>query len=168
MTKFSTLRSRISTKPVVITFLSIIAISMSSMAAQPGSESHINEAIGKAYAAYGVSEAVRAGDFLFIGGIVAFDDEGKVIAPGDGITQVEVVYNYIAKILADHGATARNVVKETHFVNNMEEFFAGAPTRIKFYDDAGAAYPTSVAAQVAGLVDPGLVFEVELVAYLGE
>lgn len=138
------------------------------MSAEPGSESHINEAIGKAYAEYGVSEAVRAGDFLYIGGIVAFDDEGKVIAPGDGKTQVEVIYNYIKKILADHGATAKNIVSETHFINNMDEFFAGAPIRIKFYDDAGAAYPTSVAAHIAGLVDPGLVVEVQLVAYLGK
>ncbi len=60
----------------------------SCMAAQPGSESHINEAIGKAYADYGVSEAVRAGDFLYIGGIVAFNDEGQVIAPGNGKKQM--------------------------------------------------------------------------------
>lgn len=145
-----------------------MAFLSAAMAAQPGSESHINEAIGKAYAAYGVSEAVRAGDFLYIGGIVAFDDEGKVIAPGDGKKQMEVLYGYIKKILADHGATAKNIVSETHYVNNMDEFFAGAPIRIKFYDDAGAAYPTSVAAKVAALVDPGLVVEIQLVAYLGE
>ena len=168
MTLPSTLTSRLPGMLTAIVFSSFLTFTSDSMAAQPGSESHINEAIEKAYAEYGVSEAVRAGDFLYIGGIVAFDDEGKVIAPGDGKTQVEVVYKYIEKILADHGATARNVVSETHFVNNMEEFFAGAPTRIKFYDDAGAAYPTSVATQVAGLVDPGLVFEVELVAYLGK
>ncbi len=50
----------------------------------------------------------------------------------------------------------------------MEEFYAGAPIRIKFYDDAGAAYPTSVATKIAGLVDPGLVVEIQLVAYLGD
>lgn len=89
------------------------------MAAQPGSESHINEAI-KAYASYGVSEAVRAGDFLYIGGIVAFDDEGNVIAPNDGVKQMEVIYGYVKKILAGHGATAKNIVDETHYAGNME------------------------------------------------
>ena len=168
MKEFSAQSRRIPGVLAAITFSCILTFAFGSMAAQPGSESHINEAIGKAYAEYGVSAAVRAGDFLFIGGIVAFDDEGAVIAPGDGKAQVEVVYRYIEKILADHGATARNVVKETHFITNMDEFFAGAPIRIKFYDDAGAAYPTSVATQVAGLVDPGLVFEIELIAYLGE
>lgn len=163
----SILDSRVLKLIAGILLYSMFSLSNTARAAQPGSESHINEAIGKAYASYGVSEAVRAGDFLFIGGIVAFDDEGKVIAPNDGVKQMEVIYGYIKKILADHGATARNVVNETHFANNMDQYFAGAPVRLKFYDDAGAAYPTSVLTKVAGLVDPGLVVEIKVIAYLG-
>ena len=43
----------------------------------------------QAYGEYGVSVAVRAGDFLCIGGLVAFNDDGSVFAPNDGKRQTE-------------------------------------------------------------------------------
>ena len=61
MTLLSAQLSRVPNILAVVIFSSILTFAFSSMAAQPGSESQINEAIGKAYAEYGVSAAVRAG-----------------------------------------------------------------------------------------------------------
>jgi enamine deaminase RidA (YjgF/YER057c/UK114 family) len=72
------------------------------------------------------------------------------------------------QLLAAHGATLENVVSETHYVTNWDEFFKGAAVRIKAYDDAGAAYPTSVAFEANSLAESGLVVEVQAVAYLGD
>jgi 2-iminobutanoate/2-iminopropanoate deaminase len=138
-----------------------------SFAAEPGMVTHVNEAIAKQYAAYGVSEAVRAGDFLYIGGIVAFADDGSVLAPNDGKVQLEVIYKRIKQLLKANSATAKNVVSETLYVTDWSRFLDGAAARLNFYDEIGAAYPTAVAFEVRSLAAPGLVVEVQVVAYLG-
>ena len=38
---------------------------------------------------------------------------------------------------------------------------------MKFYDDDGAAYASAVGQQVVSLAVPGLVMEVQMVAYIG-
>ena len=60
-------------------------------AAEPGSETQM-KGLEQLYTDFGVSAAVRAGDFLYIGGIVALDGEGGVMGPYDGKRQFEVVY----------------------------------------------------------------------------
>ena len=136
-------------------------------AAEPGSAFHTSEALGAVYKQYGASQAVRAGNFLFIGGIVAMADDGSTIAPHDGAAQAEIIYGYIAQLLAAHGADARNVVSESLYVANYDEYWKGAPVRQKFYDDAGAAYPSTVGFQVVKLSADDYVFEVHLTAYVG-
>mgnify|MGYP003389619739 CR=1 FL=1 len=54
-------------------------------AAQPGSVSPVCDGLGEAYKTYGASQAVRSGDLLYIGGIVAMADDGATIAPHDGV-----------------------------------------------------------------------------------
>lgn len=137
-------------------------------AAEPGTATAVIPEYAESYPAYGVSESVRAGDFIYIGGIIATDGDGEVIAPYDGKTQVQVVYERIGKILAAHGATYRNVVSETIYITDWVRFAAGADVRKKFFDDAGAAYPSAVGAEVVALALPGLVLEVQMVAYVGE
>lgn len=137
-------------------------------AAEPGTSTHSSPGIQKLYEGYAVSEAVRAGPFLYVGGIVALGEDGKVISPYDGKAQVELIYDRIAKLLAAHGASARNVVSETLYITDWQRYASGAEQRRRFYDDAGAAYPTAVGAEVVSLAEPGLVLEVQLVAYLGE
>ncbi len=135
--------------------------------AEPGSGFHVNDKLAAAYTEYGASQAVRGGDFLFIGGIVAMADDGSTIAPHDGAGQAKVIYDYITRLLAQHGATARNVVSESLYIATYDEYWKGAPVRQKFYDDAGAAYPSTVGFQVVSLSADDYVFEVHLTAYVG-
>lgn len=128
---------------------------------------HISEKMGEIYSTYATSEAVRAGDHLHIGGIVAFDDEGSVIAPEDGKTQAEIIYGRIKQLLEANGATADNVVSETICITNWEQFEEGAGVRKQFYDEVNAVYPSCLGYQVKSLAAPGLVMEVQLVAYIG-
>lgn len=131
----------------------------------PGADS---EAMERIYAAYGVSVSRRAGDTLYIGGLVAFEDDGSVLAPGDGERQVAVIYERLGKILALHGATLHHVVRENAFVTDWEEFGKGAALRVQAYDRIGAAYPAATAVGVVSLAEQGLVVEMDFVAYLGE
>ena len=78
------------------------------------------------------------------------------------------MYERIKKILAAHGATFRHVVSETIYLTDWDRFGDGAAIRKKFFDDDGAAYPSAVGQQVAALAVPGLVLEVQIIAYMGE
>ena len=61
--------------------MSVLALpGCANLRSKPESVSHISEGLAKVYAGDGVSEARRAGDFLYQGGIVAFADDGSVIA----------------------------------------------------------------------------------------
>lgn len=145
----------------------LVLAGSSASAAQPVSSSHSSEAMAAAYGQYGASQAVRAGDFLFIGGIVAMAEDGSTIAPHDGAAQAKVIYGYISQLLALHGADARNVVSESLYIANYDEYWKGAQVRLQFYDDVGADYPSTVGFQVEALSADDYVFEVHLTAYLG-
>lgn len=127
-----------------------------------------SEAMKRVYGQYGVSVSRRAGDILYIGGLVAFNDDGSVFAPGDGEKQITVIYDRLRKILAMHGAGLEDVVRENSFVTDWAEFFKAAPIRIGAYDAAGAEYPAATAVQVVSLAEDGIIAEMDFIAYLGD
>ena len=135
-------------------------------AAPPGSAAATSPEMAATYQQYGASQAVRVGDTLYIGGIVAMDASGATIAPDDGRRQAEVIYTTIRQLLKAHGADARHVVSERLYISNYEQYWLGAPVRQQFYDEAGADYPATVGFQVAALSSPDFVFEVQLTADL--
>jgi 2-iminobutanoate/2-iminopropanoate deaminase len=137
------------------------------LAAEPGTTTAVIPEYAESYPAYGVSESVRAGDFIFIGGIIATDKDGNVIAPNDGAAQAEVVYGRIKTILEAHGASYKNVVSETIYLTDWDRYIAGAAIRRKYFDEVGAAYPSAVGQEVVNLATSGLVMEVQMVAYVG-
>ena len=138
------------------------------LSAPPGSVSSTSDALGEVYKQYGASQSVRSGDLLFIGGIVAMADDGSTIAPHDGVKQAEVIYGFIRTLLEKHGATARNVVSETLYIKNYPEYWKGAPVRQKFYDEVGAAYPSTVGFEVVSLSAEDYVFEVQMIVNLAD
>lgn len=135
---------------------------------QPDVSTADSEAMKRVYGQYGVSVSRRAGDILYIGGLVAFNDDGSVLAPGDGEKQITVIYDRLRKILAMHGADLGDVVRENSFVTDWEQFFKAAPIRIGAYDDAGAEYPAATAVQVVSLAEAGIIAEMDFIAYLGD
>ena len=152
----------------VLVYALLLIIGGPLRAAQPGTTTSVIPEYAESYPDYGVVESARAGDFVYIGGIIATDINGNVIAPNDGAAQAEIVYSRIKKILEVHGADYRNVVSETIYLTDWERYGAGAEIRKKYYDDAGAAYPSAVGQEVMSLAVPGLVMEVQMVAYIGE
>ncbi len=114
---------------------------------------------------FSYSQAVRAGDFLFISGTVSWDENAEPIAPGDMARQVEVVYAELEKTLAAHGAGFANVVKETVFTRDMDLLAANASARAACFKDC--APPASTWVEISKLVNPDLLLEVEMTAFLG-
>ena len=117
-----------------------------------------------------ISQGWRVGNLVFVGGQVALDSEGRVIAPGDIGAQPRVVYRAIEQVLREAGAELRDIVKITSFLvtdaegEAYDEFWrtmAGA--RREFFPAEG---PCGTGVIVPALLYPGLVIEVEAIAVI--
>ncbi len=107
------------------------------------------------------TDAVRFGDLLFISGIVATDSAGNVIGKGDVVAQARRVFENMGKILATEGCGFKDVLKVTVFLRNMEHRALINPVRQGIFGDTR---PASTLVEIAKLVDPDMLIEIEAVA----
>ena len=115
---------------------------------------------GKAPAAIGpYSQAVWAGDLLFLSGMMPIDPATGALAPNDVRLQAAQIMKNIEGLLADEGLTEADVVKTTCFLSDMANFAA-------FNEVYGAYFvskPARSCVAVRALPKDALV-EVELIA----
>lgn len=69
------------------------------------------------------SKAVRAGDFLFLSGVLPMDTQGNIIE-GDIQIQARAVCERIALTMAEAGASMANVVRATIWLADLDDFAA--------------------------------------------
>jgi 2-iminobutanoate/2-iminopropanoate deaminase len=70
------------------------------------------------------SQAIRAGNLLFLSGQIPLDPQTGNVVPGDITTQTERVLKNITAVLKAAGAGFANVVRTTVFLADMNEFAA--------------------------------------------
>ncbi len=117
---------------------------------------------------YCFSTAVRAGDFVFIGGLTASDDEGNELYAEDAGAQMRSVYEQLARVLKKFDGTPSDIVSETIYFNvSAEEYNRDLfPHRQAFYRDANA--PSVAGLQVAGFTSAAIKLELTAIAFLPE
>jgi len=118
---------------------------------------------GSAPAAVGpYSQAVRAGDFLFISGQLGIDpEEGKLV--GGGIeNQTKMALKNIEAILDAAGSSMDALVKTTVYLKSIRDFSRMNDIYKGFFS---ADFPARAAFEVANL-PLGALVEIEAVAYL--
>ena len=59
------------------------------------------------------TDAVRAGDFVFVSGCVPVDGEGRLVGGDDVVEQARQVFRNMGEVLAAAGATFSDVAKVT-------------------------------------------------------
>jgi 2-iminobutanoate/2-iminopropanoate deaminase len=109
------------------------------------------------------TDAVAAGGFLFVSGVVPVDSSGELVGGDDVVAQAGQVFRLIGLVLEGAGAAAADVVKVTVFLLDKRDRERINPVRQAFF---GAARPASTLVEVSGLVVPGALLEVEAVALL--
>ena len=109
------------------------------------------------------SQAVRAGDFLFISGQVGLDPATGKMVDGGLAAQVEQVLKNVQSILEAAGGNLESVVKTTVLLQSIDDF--GAMNEI--YSGVFADNPPARAAFEVGRLPLGALVEIEAVAYLG-
>jgi 2-iminobutanoate/2-iminopropanoate deaminase len=109
------------------------------------------------------TDAVRAGELLFVSGVVPVDRDGKLVGGEDVAAQARQVFENIGKVLAAAGATFADVVKVTVFLTDIADRPRINPVRQEVF---GATRPASTLVEVSRLAVPGARIEVEAVALL--
>ena len=70
------------------------------------------------------SQAIRAGNLLFLSGQIPLDPISGAVVDGDVTAQTERVLQNISAVLKASGASFANVVRTTVFLADMNEFAA--------------------------------------------
>ncbi|MFE2276602.1 RidA family protein [Streptomyces sp. NPDC059454] len=120
---------------------------------------------GVAPAAQYTHVVAGTGRFVAVSGQLALDEDGELVGEGDAGAQARQVFENLRRCLAAAGATFDDVVKLTFFVTDMAHMPAIRAARAEHIPDD--RLPAASAVQVAGLVRPEFLMEIEAFALVG-
>jgi 2-iminobutanoate/2-iminopropanoate deaminase len=109
------------------------------------------------------TDAVRAGDLLFVSGCVPVDGEGRLVGGDDVVAQARQVLANVGAVLAAAGATFADVVKVTVYLTDIADRAAINPVRQEIF---GESRPASTLVEVSALAISGAKLEIDAVALI--
>jgi 2-iminobutanoate/2-iminopropanoate deaminase len=107
------------------------------------------------------TDAVQAGELLFVSGVVPVDADRRLVGGDDVVEQARAVFANMRAILAAAGCTYADVVKVTVFLTDIDDRPLVNPVRQEVFGDTR---PASTLVEVSALVIPGARIEVDAVA----
>jgi 2-iminobutanoate/2-iminopropanoate deaminase len=110
------------------------------------------------------TDAVIAGDTLYVSGIVPVDADGRVVGE-DVVAQARHVFAIMEQVLAAAGASPADVVKVTVYLLDIDDRPKINPVRQEFF---GETRPASTLVEVSRLAVDGALLEIEAVAHLDD
>lgn len=112
------------------------------------------------------SQAVRAGNQLWIAGQVAVDEDGSPVGIGDGARQAEQVWRNLAGVLEAAGGSLDDLVSTTTWIVDRAYRDAATEARQRWLN--GPDYPTNTLLIIDGLGRPEYLIEIAGVAILDD
>ena len=109
-------------------------------------------------ASAGYSRALVVGDTCHVSGTTDAGRDGRSQHPGDVEAQAREVFRIIERALAEGGLTLEDVVRTRMYVVRIEDAHAVSAVHGELF---GATRPAATLVQVAGLIDPSLLVEIE-------
>ena len=113
----------------------------------------------------GYSRAVRLGPWVMVSGTTSVDEGGRVVSPGNAYAQAVFALRKIEAALDETGARLSDVVRTRIFLTHINDWQAVGRAHAEFF---GEIRPASTLVQVAGLVDPQLLVEIEADAIVAD
>lgn len=104
---------------------------------------------------------------LFLGGQVAWDQEGRLVGAGDIVAQFDKALENLLAVVRDGGGTAENIVKLNVFVTDKAAYLAGMKEAGRAYQKhMGKHFPAMTMVEVKSLYEDGAMVEIEGMAVL--
>jgi len=112
------------------------------------------------YEPYLLSQAIKAGPFVFVSGQAGYDDDGKIVQGGFA-AQGDQAFKNLNRALTAAGSSLEKVVKVTIFVTDMEQFSHVVDLRRKYFS---TPYPADSIVEIKALYTPEAMIEIEAIA----
>ena len=111
------------------------------------------------------SAAVRAGNLLFVSGMTASDDEGRIIGVGDIVAQTRYIFfEKMRPLLQEAGADFSSIVETVEYITTVEGYKGTAQVRREVFH--GPPFPAATGVLVAGLLRKDALIEIRATAVL--
>ena len=112
-------------------------------------------------AVVGYSRAVRAGDLIEVAGTTSVGPDGEVRAPGDAGEQTRLALQTVRQAIEALGAQVEDVIRTRLCVVDIADWEAVGRAHGEVFADIR---PAATMVQVAALIDPRMLVEVEATA----
>lgn len=107
------------------------------------------------------SDAVRAGNTIYVSGQASFDAKGRLVGGGDVVAQARQTLENMKTALAAAGATLDDVVKVTVYLANRDDRARVNEIRKAYFKDNR---PASTLVEISRFAIEGMLIEIEAVA----
>lgn len=111
----------------------------------------------------GYARAVRISSHVWVSGTTASNEVGEVMHVGDAAGQTRYILQKIEHALTSAGAALSDVVRTRMYVTDISQWEAVGRVHGEFF---GAVRPASAMVEVAKLIDPRHLVEIEVDAYV--
>lgn len=109
----------------------------------------------------GYSRAVRIGNTIEVTGTVAIDENSNLVGGNSAYEQTKFIIQKIEKILAQAGASLKDIVRTRMFVTDISRWEEYGKAHGEFFKDIR---PCTSMIEIKGLISPEYLIEIEATA----
>ncbi len=113
----------------------------------------------------GYCRAIRVGSHVAVSGTAPVGDDGEVVGVGDAYAQAKRCIEIIEKALVEVGAELADVVRTRMFVTDIGQWEAIGRAHGEAF---GEIRPATTMVEVAALIGPDMLVEIEADAIVGD